>query len=374
MKKIGIIGTSGTIAKPSQLTTKDFLSKVGANTGNLLFQYAVYEAIAEDKLIIGQDISWDISKIQESCRIIVIPSANFIRENFDLSAYVDFLEKCKLPLLFLGIGVQADNFQKKNFDLHPSIVKLIDLFKDRSIGVGVRGEYTAEVLNMFGFKNSIVIGCPSNFINPDENLPEKLWAKWNSNAITLATTGDEPWPKNPDKKNAERLLFKWAVESNGIYVQQSVEPFVRAIRMGNPYSENCDSLDGLDKLRIALAPSMNEIDFKRFITSSVRLYSDVSQWMEDLSRFDLSIGLRLHGNMVPFQAGCPSVWVYHDARTKELIETMSLPHVSLPDFLKLDQFNSLKEICEFDYLNYKKTRKILYERYKSLYLAANIAV
>jgi hypothetical protein len=301
-----------------------------------------------------------------------VPSANFIRENFDLTGYVDFLEKCQLPLLFLGIGAQADDFLKKQYDLHPSIIKLIELFKHNSIGVGVRGAYTAEVLNDLGYKDSMIIGCPSNFLNTDESLPDKLLDKWNSESVTIATTGDEPWPKNLDKQKAEKTLFRWAVESKGVYVQQSVDPLVRAIRGANPYSESGDRSELITKLKTALAPSMDFNEFKQFFTSSVRLYADVGQWMEDLSRFDFSIGLRLHGNMVPFQAGCPSIWVYHDARTKELIETMALPGIPLEDFIRFDNFKSVKESCEFDVEKYKTKKKILRKEYLNLFERAEI--
>jgi hypothetical protein len=372
MKKIGILGSQGTVFESNKLNTTDFLSRVGANTGNLVFQYAVYKAIKEDKISVGTDIPWDTNIVRENCRLLVVPSANFIRENFDISGYVNFLEKCKLPLLFLGIGAQADNYLKKDFNLHPSVLKLIELFKNSSTGVGVRGEYTGEILNNFGYKDSVIIGCPSNFLNNDAGLPDKIQKKWKSETITIATTGDEPWPKNNDKQIAERILFQWAFDSKGIYVQQSVDPLVRAIRGANPYDEvnNRDSL--ILNLHKALAPSIDIKDFTRFITSSVRLYSDIGQWMEDLSRFDLSIGLRLHGNMVPFQSGCPSIWIYHDSRTKELIDTMALPSISLDNFIELKDYNLVKSYCEFNPEKYRNKKLILRENYSKLYQLSNI--
>ena len=366
--KIGLLGTDGSIRSSYSMNSLNFLNSVGANTGNLFFQYAVFNEIAEEVCIVGKDIPWDHNLVRENCRILVIPSANFIRENFDLTGYVNFPEKCNLPLLFLGIGVQANDFNKKDFNLHPSILKLIDLIKSKSICVGVRGAYSAEILSGYGVTNISIIGCPSNFVNKDPLLAEKLESKWKSESIAITTTGDEPWPILKNKKDAEQKLFSIAFNSRGLYVQQSVEPLVKAVRANNIYCDSdANSLIGIEKLRLALAPSIDINSFRNFLVSSVRLYISVDQWMEDMSRFDLSLGLRLHGNMVPFQAGCPSIWMHHDARTRELIETMSLPSLSIEKFLKCKDIFEIKAEVNADFSKYYTKRNYLYEEYKRLF-------
>lgn len=374
-KKIGIFGTDGAVKSSYLLNTSNFLNSVGANTGNLFFQYAVFNEIADEKHIVGRDLPWVADVVRDSCRVLVIPSANFLRENFDLTGYVDFLEKCDLPLLFLGLGAQADNFDKKKFDFHPSILKLINLIKDRSTCVGVRGAYSAEILDGFGVGNINVIGCPTNFVNKDTSLYEKLQSKWDLDSSVITTTGDEPWPKAKNKRDAEQKLFAMAYENRGLYVQQSVEPLVKVVRFLNPYCSSLEDISiSVEKLRLALAPSLSNNDFHKFMVSSVRLYISIDQWMEDMSRFDLSIGLRLHGNMVPFQSGCPSIWIYHDSRTRELIDTMSLPSLSLEDFLQCSNVKEMKSRANPDFVKYKNTRDILYERYKSLFVKNNISI
>jgi hypothetical protein len=375
MKKIGILGTDGSVKKAYMMDTPAFLNSVGANTGNLFFQYAVYNEISEESYVVGKQLPWDPKIVNEKCRILVIPSANFLRENFDLTGYVNFLDKCDLPLLFLGLGAQADNFEKKSFEFHPSILKLIDLIKHKSSCVGVRGVYSAEILSSFGVDNISIIGCPTNFINKDEHLSEKLEAKWKKESFAITTTGDEPWPKSPLKKKAEQKLFEMAFENRGLYVQQSVEPLVKAIRSSNLYANPMDDISlSVENLRLALAPQIEVKPFRNFLISSVRLYINIDQWMEDVSRFDLSIGLRLHGNMVSFQSGCPSIWIYHDARTKELIDTMSLPHLSLDAFLQCNNVDEMKEKVNPDFNKYKLTRTCLLDNYKRLFEKNNIKI
>lgn len=372
-KSLAFIGTTGRVAGGSFLDTGELLSRVGANTGNLVFQYAVANSIRDRTEVIGIDLPWNPAQVRERCRALVVPAANFVRENFDLSGFVDFIDKTQLPVVMLGLGAQADSYEKKSFDLHPSIHRLLALLRDRAALVGVRGPFTAEVLSSLGVHNTKVIGCPSNFLNPDEDLPQHLARKWEQEPEVVATTGDEPWPKNPQKRDAERRLIEMTLAHGGVYVQQSVDPFVRALRNRNPYQTQDVQPDLIDSLRRSLAPMLSLREFQGFLASRVRLYLDVDQWLEDAARFSLSIGLRLHGNMVPFQSGCPAVWVHHDARTKELAETMALPQLSLDDFLAAGSLAEIRQRVDFDMGRYAATRRTLRQAYCEVLERAGIA-
>jgi len=366
MKKVGVLGTKGIVSGSAFLSTDKFLAAVGMNSGNLLFQYAVYNSICDDKIVVGEDIPWDVQQVREVCRTLVVPSANFIREDFDLTGYVDFLNACDLPVLFLGIGVQADSYDDVPLNLHPSIHSLIKLIADQDIGVGVRGEFTASFLRGNGVKNVTIIGCPSNFINPDVDLHRKLAAKWSAETFFLSATGDEPWPKSNKKLIAERKIFDLAYKMGGVYVQQSVAPFVGVLRKSNPYSGDSIRVDLPALIRDSIAPTLDLIEFARFLASSTRMYISVEQWLEDMSRFDLSIGLRMHGNMASHQAGCPAIWITHDARTQELVETMSLPNLSIEEFLAADGLLDIKNSVDPCYHDYGAKRLQLWNAYVDL--------
>ncbi|TON21089.1 hypothetical protein CGH62_24745, partial [Vibrio parahaemolyticus] len=105
----------------------------------------------------------------------------------------------------------------------------------------------------------------------------------------------------------------------------------------------------------------------------MRLYYSVDQWMEDSARFDFSIGLRLHGNMAAWQSGTPAIWIYHDSRTRELAETMALPHISHMDYLKIDSLEQLRNKVDFSFSQYGKRRKLLKDRYKKILDDAGIS-
>lgn len=373
MKKIGVVGTHGRVDGCSFLDTDELLRKVGANTGNLLFQYAVCNLLDEDYVVVGEDLPWDVKTVQEQCRVLVIPSANFVRENFDFSGFVDFLDKTDLPLVFLGLGAQAKNYEQTEFNFHESIDKLLDLIKRKSKKVALRGAFTNKVLQERGVKSGVITGCPTNFINRDVEFIDKLKAKWSQEAFSFVATGDEPWPSDLTKRDAERKMIEWVVNGNGLYLQQSVAPFIKYARQRNPYQTSQVPAHHEASLKNALAPYMSDKEFRGFVATKMRLYYSVDQWMEDSARVDFSIGLRLHGNMAAWQSGTPAIWVYHDSRTRELAETMALPHLSHLEFMEYDSLDDLRENTCFDFENYREVREVLRTNLVSVLEAHDIA-
>jgi hypothetical protein len=372
MKKVGIVGTYGRIDGCSFMSTDKLLNRVGQNTGNLLFQYAVANAVDEDKIIIGNDIPWDIKLVQEKCRVIVIPCANFIRENFDFSGFVNFLEKTELPLVFLGLGAQAKNYEQTDFDFHPSIIKLLNLVKERCKIAGLRGEFTQRLLEKFGVTNTEIIGCPTNFINRGPDFVAKLENKWKKPVFSFIATGDEPWPKDPSKRDAERQMIGWVNKGYGLFLQQSVEPFIKYARQNNPYQNAEVPEHHEESLRKSLAPEMTNEEFRGFIATKLRIYYSVDQWMEDSARMDFSIGLRLHGNMAAWQSGTPAIWIYHDSRTRELAETMALPHMSHIEFLEMNSVEQMKDRVEFKFEDYEEKRESLSSKFSEIFSSSDI--
>lgn len=375
MKGVGILGTSGHIPNVGFMDTAEAMKKVGNNTGNLVFQYAAYNLIGETKYLIGHDIPWDISKIREKCRVIVVPSANFIRENFDLTSMVNFLEKIELPLIFLGLGAQARDYEQTEFDFHPSINKLIALVRERSKFVSVRGDFTAQLLERMGIRQPLVTGCPSNHINPSNELPSMIARKLSKPLRSFITHGDEPWPKDASKQVVERKLIDWTNNGPSMMSQQSVPAFMEYIRKENP-AANSEVPDKRESaLRNALMPTATISEFRNFIASKLRVYFSVHQWLEDSAKYDFSIGLRLHGNMVAWQAGTPALWIYHDSRTQELAETMELPRISFKEFI--EECNTVGDAwkrVEFDPGAYGDRRSLLKERIFQVLGAEDIKV
>lgn len=375
MKSIALSGTRGNVSGIPFMTTQAAMQRAGNNCGNLVFQYAVTNLVDEPVKVIGEDLPWDKKSLQENCRSLVIPSANFLREGLDFTGYVNFLEQSNLPLTFIGLGAQADDFNKKEFDFHPSVLRLIDLIKERCKKVSIRGEFTARVLERFGITSYEITGCPSNFINQAPDFPEMIARKLQAPMRSFITHADEPWPKKDIKKQTERRLVEWTRNGRAVMVQQAVPRMIDYLRQNNPFAAPEVGPNFEASLAKTLMPGASIDEFAEFIAVKMRTYYSVEQWLEDSSRFDFSIGLRLHGNMAAWQSGTPALWITHDSRTQELSDTMGLPNIGIEDFLEnCTTIEDAWERVEFDPEAYRQRRALLKSRLDSVLQAADIPV
>lgn len=375
MKSIALSGTPGHVAGLPFMDTTTAMRRVGNNCGNLVFQYAVCNLLAESPRVIGTDLTWAPDHIRREARALVVPSANFLREGVDFSGFVNFLESVEMPLVFIGLGAQADDFNKKEFDFHPSIFRLLDLIKERSKSVSVRGDFTARVLERFGITNLEVTGCPSNFINPAPDFPQQIAAKLARPMRSFITHAEEPWPGKKIKSDVERRLVYWTQSGRSIMVQQSVPGMITYLRQNNPFSTEEPGENFEASLARTLMPGSDIEDFRDFVAVKLRTYVSVDQWIEDSAKFDFSVGMRLHGNMAAWQGGTPALWITHDSRTRELADTMALPAIDIGDFLENCQ--SIEDAwarIEFDPDAYAARRTELRTRLERVLAASDIAI
>lgn len=374
MKYLVLSGTDGSVPESAFLDNEGYVRAIGQNSGNLLFQYAAKRLIGEKAAVIGRDMPRNMGRIRKDARAIIIPSANFLREGADMSGFVSFLERAQMPLIFLGLGAQADSFDQTDFDFHPSVVRLIDLIRERSNKVSVRGEFTAALLERHGVQNVVVTGCPSNFINPAPDLADVIAAKATQPVESFITHAEEPWPKNPDKSRVDRKLIEWTRSGRAIMVQQSVPDMLGYLRRNNPAAVQQPGDHFEESLQKRLLPDAGLESFRDFCALKLRSYISVDQWMEDSARFDFSIGMRLHGNMAAWQAGTPSLWIHHDARTREMCDTMALPSIAMDEFLdQCDTIEDARARWEFDAEAYTARRKDLRAALDSVLAAHDVA-
>lgn len=373
MKHIALSGTDGTVHGAAFMQTQDFVRAIGQNSGNLVFQYAVNRLIDADIAVIGRDLPRDPSIVGKQARALVIPSANFLREGLDFTGFVGFLQRTELPLVFLGLGAQAETVDTAKLDLHPSIERMIALMKERSKKVSVRGAFTAQVLERYGLDNVVVTGCPSNFINPAPDLADQIALKARRRGSSFITHAEEPWPKQPEKSEVERRLMDWTLKGRSIMIQQSVPAMIEYMRQDNPYAAQAPEEHFEDALQRQLMPDQSIEAFRDFAALRLRSYISVEQWMEDSARFDFSVGMRLHGNMAAWQTGTPALWIHHDARTQELVETMALPNLSVEDFLEhCRTMDDVRDRWEFDSDAYTARRRELRAAFDSVLKAHDI--
>lgn len=359
--KLGVIGCKRSLNVKIGDDCEAISKKAGFNFGNLLFQHACVRLIEGDFLGIGINSSWDVQEIKSHCDKIVFPSANFINEESDFGSLADFLEKLDLPIVSIGLGAQNGLDGKKEIRLKDGTRRLIDLLSERSECIGVRGEYTQSILEDMGITNTQIIGCPSNLLNESEELEKSFKAKLARETTFLTVNGHHPWTDDPELRELEEFFFQLAYSQDADYLAQSHEPLIKLASRAK-YCPLEEWFEIASSLHRASGLSISKKAFEKFVVSRLYYEIDVPSWLQRSSFYDFSIGLRLHGNMIAFQAGTPSLWVAHDSRTLELIKTMCLPHISWSD-LKETKVADYRDIFSNQIGSYFQRRRFLIDNF-----------
>jgi hypothetical protein len=370
--RVGIIGNSGYCQNSYSLPTEQLWSSFG-NTGNLAFNYAVTNHIANEKQYFSYQS--DPTLVRESCDLLVLPQANEINPNRDETHahQAEFIETVNLPCLSIGLGAQAPDFDH-DLVLSKDTIRWLHAIADRSKCISVRGEFTASVLAKEGIKNTITLGCPSLLINPNPRLGTIIADKFKSIIPqNLVVTAGQP--RKSSLRNIEIKLVNFVRRYNGDYVVQAPDYLVTIAREG----PNFISDKNLDSLHRYLRPKLmryfeSRSDFIEFVRQHFRVFFNVGSWIEYLSSFDLSMGVRLHGNMLAIQAATPGICIYHDSRTRELCSITKIPHISTQEFLNARNIQELVRLVSFDGDDFDKNRVRIAREYQKLLLSYDVDV
>ena len=147
--------------------------------------------------------------------------------------------------------------------------------------LGVRGEYTASILNKHGIKNIRVIGCPSLYL--DANYNRKIIKK--------------------DYSEVRRVMSNYRTLTNHIanptdlsilkYLRDHTEVFVEQTR--------CFADENVR--RTSLAECMDFVYYRK------KYFFIFEDWYNYTKQFDFCIGARFHGNVVPVLGGVPALFL-----------------------------------------------------------------
>ncbi|MBE7382504.1 MAG: polysaccharide pyruvyl transferase family protein [Leptolyngbya sp. SIO1E4] len=370
--RVGIIGNPGRFQNSFEMST-EALWKANNNTGNLAFRYAVANHIASEKFFFSSTSDPDL--VRDTCDVLVFPSANSLNPESEHThaRRAKFVEAVDLPCLVVGLGAQAPSLDHE-LKLKEDTKRWMKAVSERSHIIGVRGEYTAAALANIGIKNTAVLGCPSLLINSTPTLGEIIHQKLRHIAPQnlVVTAG---MPKKEHLKNIERRLISFLLQHKGVYVTQSPLRLVSLAREGQ--GEISD--EWIDNLHRYLRPRIHRhfqsrSQFMTFIRQYFRVFFDAGAWIEFLSSFDMSIGTRMHGNMLATQAGIPGICIYHDSRTQELCSVTAIPHISKNKFLKARNIQEVRSETIFDGKAFDKNRARIAREYKALIIKNGIEV
>jgi hypothetical protein len=314
-KPIAVIGTPGRVPASYRSDTAAAFGITGHNTGNLAFQHAVWSLIEEEKRVFAFDFRPEV--VKEQARLICIPAANFLYNGFDLGGLADRLEATGLPLMVLGLGAQAmkDIAEVK---LQPGTERLLRLFAERCARIAVRGRHTGAVLERYGVRNFEVLGCPSNFINPDPRMGEGILSRWRGGGRDLMGYAPTFYSYNSGFEGEIHAAL-----GNALAEVVAQDP-LNAVALAR--GDRGEAVTTWLETKAGYLSALPAAERARSV-SLMRAYFDAEAWMESYRRLDGVIGSRIHGVNLGWQAGRAAMVVSYDLRTAELAETMGIPLV-----------------------------------------------
>lgn len=255
---------------------------------------------------------------------VVFSVANMVAPNWNHENFLTMVRELDLPFAVLSGGLQSDPAIWKS-DLPAASMDLFREFNAKAKLFSVRGKETESWMSERGI-NATALGCPSNYLYPENVLRGKPVAKGQGPKILTAGYLATPSPR------ATRLLDMFDGRDADYVIQ---EEFFHS-RADIPLPDHIfnDATGEVDKefvddliLKIHGRPS----PFARYW-----YFQSPDQWRSRAATFNCFIGDRFHGGVASMQSGIPAVVIHKDLRVREMSALTGMPAISYDEFLAKD--------------------------------------
>ena len=351
------------IAKFANKTvSKKYQALIAYNSGNLLInEYFKKNIIFEE---VQNANSAD--KIVSICANILRP--NMVKEwphMFKISPQLKSKQR-----VILGVGAQAtfDQMKPKEYVklLEPELIEWFHNISDCCESIGVRGEFTADVLKEMGINNVSVIGCPTWYAN-GYSQPDIIKKDWSYDLKPACYTCWEAYSDwNVNWNNAilsEALKYK-----DPKFIMQSEFDILPYLVMNTDilnflkYSNIKELRKSLKYIKKTFKFSKSALIFNSKLRDLFRFFVNIPKWENFIRTRDFCYGMRIHGSIIALKQGVPAMTIVPDSRILEMSELYKIPHIKVSDIQSSD-FSLRKFYEEADYSEMNKIYPKLLENY-----------
>lgn len=296
---------------------------VGNNTGNLVFIRAL-KNILNPRIFPLWDVDSGAFRDDPEVTHYVTTELIWLTENTVYPHVWKMLEGIgDKPLVPISVGVHSRTESTK-LNLNPDTVKLLRTISERAI-LGVRGEYSASVLERLGILNLRIIGCPSMYygMNDHFRIDKKPFEEGMKAAVNFRTFYGSLRP-------AECEFLTWAANRQLPFVEQTQQELSLV---------NCQN---------------NQPQYEYFsawLREKKQVFFEVEPWVEWLRQIDFSMGSRFHGNVLALMNGIPALTMAIDGRMQEMTRFFRMPTMDAAEFsmeLPLSHYYDLADFTEFN--------------------------
>ena len=269
-----------------------------------------------------------IDRLNAEYDYVFLRGSNYVHAQMNWSKAAEVLRRLKIPVIAFGIGAQAPVSGK--LELSEDTKTVLKLISDSTASLGVRGTYSAEVLNDLGIRNVRIIGCPTAFRNNDPNLAIRLLPldQVKTAGVTLRREVSKTYAQDIKRYlTFHRSLVKAMADRFEVTLMSQGEVEEKKLALGTP-EQKAQALAALKENEWANNWYLDEQVTGLY--QSRMFYSDVVAEYERLVRgLDLVLGYRLHGNLMALANGTPSIYFTYDSRTVEFADTFKIPSIDV---------------------------------------------
>ena len=233
---------------------------------------------------------------------------------------IPVLKRLGLPVIAFGVGAQAP--VKGQLELSEETKTVLKIMADSTTSIGVRGAYTAQVLNDIGIQNVRIVGCPTAFRRNNQHLRIKLPAldTVQKVGVTIRREVSPTYAQDIGRYlTVHRSLVKEMANRFDVTLMAQGEVEEKKMVFGTDDQKE-EAIAALRANRWSSDWYFDETMEKLY--RERMFYSDVVADYEKLVRSqNLVLGYRLHGNLMALANGVPSIYFTYDSRTVEFAET-----------------------------------------------------
>lgn len=299
------------------------------NIGDLMVYDSTLKVLDFETVEVGNITTFtdkDVDRYNAEFDFVFLRGSNFIHEYMDWQRTAELLSRLRLPVFAIGVGAQAET--RRAIDLPPEARRVWAAIADHCAAIGVRGAYSAEVLEANGIRNVDVVGCPSVFRTRDRDLALDLKPLHDVRRIAFSL-------RRETSPNYARDMERFTTIQKAFMLRLDEETAMTVTCHGEPEEK---AYFFKDKSRIPAARDAlresgwfdpeNEPALEAIYRDRLFFNTTVQQYDDFIRTQDLAIGYRVHGVLPGLANGTPGILVDYDERSAELAETHRIPTVA----------------------------------------------
>ena len=285
-----------------------FMSAIAGNTGNSYITYALIKELFGGLVDVhhiqniyeynfdnsAKDI--DYINSQATHVFLILQDQIRIAESYGLKLpykkIMDFISKLNKPVIIAGLGSNSFNgFDPKFHEkLDPNLIDFLKFLSDHCIEIGIRGNFTKEVLHNIGVDNTRVIGCPSFF----ESGKDRTLVKQEIHHLKEVLLTQRFPLYTP---NIHKIM-------QDFQEQEVIRPIAFNIIDNTFFTQ-------------PLTP---------YFKQTYHIFSDIEGWKKFVKNYKFALGARVHGSILAINSGVPALCLNADSRATEMCDFLKMPH------------------------------------------------